>query len=961
MLDKQINIYAVDTGNFYSNSESYLHRLNHRVRVERNKLKKEISFYDECFSEIGFTHKDIQAIRKGDFDNVNYINGSTQEFQDVINYYHLYQLYLYKGKKAKETKKRILSLLQNKVNANIESKGKHHIRELRFLDMNNRPLESLNKNIISVFDSSFTRMIGAKSDTLSEDFMVVQIYYFDVAKDLIYYGFAYKGEKYIYFTSSAGQIRTKKCVFIKESVYKKYEKTMMCGLTLNSINDKGGCNPNKYLAYMALNNSATDVWKEFDIDKTIVVDDFETNVYGTFDFVDDKDFIVKRMSDYVPITHTDGAGMILPNAFGKQQKNMMVRLPWIKGLLGVFDYVRFINEHECSAIIKDIYGKEHDVIAEDIQVIFTKSQFKMYKYYDSWEQYKTFYKEYRCAAGFTNPEEDRIPDATINYQMLQSLTDITDEEINELAHESIDRLNNICSNIETIRKAFGATPYNQYKTPFQEAIIIYPELLNDAYVRNMLREIKNSWVNNYKAGRLRIKGKYTFLLPDFYAACEYWFCHNDNPDGLLADGETFCSLFPKHNELDCLRSPHLYKEHAIRKNIACNCKDYEERKTQIEKWFTTSAVYTSCHDLISKILMFDVDGDKSLVVADETLVSVAKRNMIGIVPLYYDMKKALPSILSNETIYNGLSTAFTGSNIGQYSNSISKIWNSKEMVSGSEEEKEGALTIIKLLCMLNNCRIDFAKTLYMPEEPKDIKDKMRNFTKRNVPHFFIYAKGKEVQQVENVTDSIVDKLSDLIPCPNISIKEIKNNKSQKLEKPDYRLLMHNPDLDIATEKHPVILKYCELVKEYSWQLSLASEQCDGYPAETLMKTKIKYYLLYNEIIKNIIAAFSQFNLSDIEIVDILVKYLYCDKSKSDRKSILWMCYGDIILENLRVNKNKCDYSKEAQCIDCGEWFYIDKKDTHTCRCNKCLKEHKKEMKRLENQRYNERKKLMQNN
>ena len=104
--------------------------------------------------------------------------------------------------------------------------------------------------------------------------------------------------------------------------------------------------------------------------------------------------------------------------------------------------------------------------------------------------------------------------------------------------------------------------------------------------------------------------------------------------------------------------------------------------------------------------MIVVDGDKSLVVADKTLVSVAKRNMIGIVPLYYDMKKASPSILSNETIYNGLSTAFTGSNIGQYSNSISKIWNSKEMVSGTKEEKEEALTIIKILCMLNNFRID---------------------------------------------------------------------------------------------------------------------------------------------------------------------------------------------------------------------------------------------------------------
>ena len=35
-----------------------------------------------------------------------------------------------------------------------------------------------------------------------------------------------EGEKYKYFTSSAGQIRKKKAVFIKESVWNKIEKTI---------------------------------------------------------------------------------------------------------------------------------------------------------------------------------------------------------------------------------------------------------------------------------------------------------------------------------------------------------------------------------------------------------------------------------------------------------------------------------------------------------------------------------------------------------------------------------------------------------------------------------------------------------------------------------------------------------------------------------------------------------------
>ena len=70
-------------------------------------------------------------------------------------------------------------------------------------------------------------------------------------------------------------------MFIKESVWLKHEKTLMCGLTLDKINALGGNNPNKHLAYTALINSATDVWEEFDIDKSIVIDDFETDVEGT--------------------------------------------------------------------------------------------------------------------------------------------------------------------------------------------------------------------------------------------------------------------------------------------------------------------------------------------------------------------------------------------------------------------------------------------------------------------------------------------------------------------------------------------------------------------------------------------------------------------------------------------------------------------------------------------------------
>lgn len=96
-----------------------------------------------------------------------------------------------------------------------------------------------------------------------------------------------------------------------------------------------------------------------------------------------------------------------------------------------------------------------------------------------------------------------------------------------------------------------------------------------------------------------------------------------------------------------------------------------------------------------------VDGDKSLVVANETIINAAERiiKKYNIVPLYYEMSKAPASIINNEELFQGLILAYTGGNIGMISNAITKIWNSGEIT----EEK---IKTVKLLCLQNNFVID---------------------------------------------------------------------------------------------------------------------------------------------------------------------------------------------------------------------------------------------------------------
>ena len=583
----------------------------------------------------------------------------------------------------------------------------------------------------------------------------------------------------------------------------------------------------------------------------------------------------------------------------------MFRAPWVKGLLGVFDFKKFIEVNNYSSSITDIYGKEYDIIKDDIRIIFTKSQFKMYKFYDSWDEYKTYFKKYNCQAGRCNIEEDRIKNAKINYQMLQTLTNITDEEIDQVAKKSVEKITNICTSEETMKEALGITPYNNNLTSFQKAVKIYPALLNDTFAKDIIREIKNSLLKKYRSGKLEVNGKYTFLLPDFYAACEYWFGHIKTPKGLLADGEVFCWLFKNYDKLDCLRSPHLYKEHAVRFNVAN--KAYGDRVAKIREWFPTNGIYTSTYDLISKILQFDVDGDKSLVVADLDFIKIAERNMNGIVPLFYNMRKAEPKLLNSKSIYDGLNAAFTGGNIGLYSNDISKIWNDDVFINGSDDEKKHAIDCVKRLCCQNNFVIDYAKTLYKPEFPKDIGKEIKVFTNKKLPAFFKYAKDKSDDQVCEPNESFVNKLYNRIPNKSI------NTRGMKLDKLDYYKMMNNVNTICSKEVSEL---YDTLNKEYRYMVNMKDEYIDNlhYIACTIRQQ------------------FSELGYTEVTITDMLIQYLYGNEKRG--KQLFWFCYGQYVVNNLEKNI-KIKSTKYVQCIDCGEWIEVDAKDNKTIRCEDC--------------------------
>ena len=709
----------------------------------------------------------------------------------------------------------------------------------------------------------------------------------------------YNGEKYIFLTASAGQIRTKRAVFIKESSYKKIEKKLMCGLTKEKINEMGGINSNKFLAYLSLCNSATDVWEDFDIDRSIVVEDWESNVFGEVDFIDEYTYEIKREKRDVLIPHMDGCGIML------EDDTRMVRLPWVKGLLVKFPFDEFIKE-KCkennNGTIYDIYGKEHNILEENIKYIFTKSQFKLWKYYSSWEEYKKLFKENKCEACYCNLEEDFIPSAKINYQMLQTLSDIKDEEIDIITRRTREDINNIGEDFSTTMKILGATDYNKTPNYFQQALMIYPELFRDVYHKEILKQTKKSLVKQARGGRLNVRGRYQFLSPDLYAFCEWLFLDEKEPVGLLKNGEVYSKLNKNGAELACLRSPHLYREWAIRKN---------KRDENTNKWFgDTKCIYTSSHDLITKIVQADCDGDKLLVIQDRTLTAVAKRNMKDIVPLAYNLRKAKGEELNCENIYNGMIYAYTGGNIGPISNNITKVWNSENI---SQEQ----LNVVKWLCMKNNQVIDYAKTLWKSEPPKNIDKIIKSYTKSNVPHFFIYAKDKEIGNVEKINNSTMNRISNSIPT-----SRMKYNK--KIEKFDYQMLM-NRDSDFTIKRNPILDRYDYWQKH--WKSIANLEDCHIDQDDLWAFKKIREDLL---------------SLGEKDyVINTLIVYSYTVK-KTSTKKLLWSCFGEDMVYNLKNNTIHLG----KVCPVCGKRFKPLHLEQDICCSKECAKERDKMNKRL---------------
>lgn len=886
MMKKQIKLYSVKLYEAKTKDEKSLTDLKKFYERRRYLIRKGIS--DKIKNDLNLNEDEWNTECKELFKKIAKTNKRLNLTERFIN------------RLDKKLKQEILNFRTDKA------------REIKRKDLKD-------KDIIAIFENTLTRTLNLDADNITLDFITIDANKEDhsLLEQVIKNGIFIENEKYKFFTAGAGQTRQKKFLMIKESIWKDNEQKLMCGLTIDKINKKGGMNINKFLAYLSLNNSASDVWGDFNIDKCIVVDDMELNVKGEVDYLtrDDKvfdryitdkngkqrrkykvDWNIERKIMDVPIPVMDGCGICMPKISNK--KNIQIRLPWIKGLISPTNFHKFAKLHN-STRVTDIYGKEYDVIKDDIQIIFTKSQFKMWKYYDSWEEYKKYFKDLKCIAAICKEDLDKFKNMNINYQMLQTLNKMSDDDIEKLTYKLKETINEVHHDRDSQLEFLGATLDNDNRDNLQEILRLYPELLSSTYIKKYLLDLITKVKKDAKSGKIKLNAKRTFLIPDLVAFMEWLFLGEKEPKGALKDGEVYCTLYNKDSRLGVLRSPHLSREWAIRKNVANKKNEY----------FITKGIYTSANDLISKILMFDNDGDEALVVSDKEkwLLDLAEKQMEYIRPLYYEMGKAGAKEINLNNIYSSLKFAYDKGNIGKVSNTLTDIWN--------RENPEDYEKLIKWLTAYNNFIIDAAKTLQVPKVPTSLKEAMKN---REYPYFFQFAKDKKDKSCRDLSNSTMDRICKSIDnIPYTKFDYSKGFSSFRVSK-----LCNNSRIDISEN---IIEFYKKLEEETLKKISDYNKNDNKEQAEILSyeyaKDEVKKYCIEN-------------NLNKSDVIDMIIKWSF--KNAESRLAFIFQVFGDIIIENLKNNfKNNSVDDGYILCKDCGK--RIKKTNNRMVRCVGCAK------------------------
>lgn len=492
---------------------------------------------------------------------------------------------------------------------------------------------------------------------------------------------------------SSSNVRSKKALFIKEELFDKVNKILLCGIPEDYPFDVFA----KFNSYYGLPSTDS---IPVSMPNIVVVKDPENPITEIFDVVHGQlgksNYTInsgeKRTED---IKFADGAGLIDVSRMQKWVEELNAKrlndepeyaidylpaavqfraIPGIKGNLFTFDLKAFVaqlkSQNRPTTII-DFWGKEWDYEKDNVDCIMTASQFKFAKVYadlaakngNATEGFSLWMDEFQTEcegysrtfnlSEISDPYKALKYSSIVSYQPLQTLQ-FTDEEVPKLCSRMVNTCKRVHTDIDAFLNYSGIVSNEENKNqrkdppPFYLALKNNHTLYNDPYIRKKIeKDLKSLRLRCY-AGKIIVDGNYQVLTPDLYALAQAAF--GQTVTGLLKAGEIYSNYWNNQyrsfmtsdgdtwyqkgiDDVDVIRNPHIAVEHCPAKVV---------HNEDINYWFkyqNTGIIFNAYDSFALRLNSADYDGDHVLTTSSKIIIDAAKRANI---------KTVLPNIKEKE-------------------------------------------------------------------------------------------------------------------------------------------------------------------------------------------------------------------------------------------------------------------------------------------------------------------------
>ena len=530
-------------------------------------------------------------------------------------------------------------------------------------------------------------------------------------------GFKLNGVKYVRFMCGAGHARTNRTLFVDERIFDELDEVLRCGVGRDVV-----VAPSKWNAYYALTSSATYQVSE---PRVCVVADREIEMAKTVDWIEHDDESgedrIERVEKELSFNLWDGMGLISPEFAQRWAIDLeldylpsafVLRNAFCKGLVATFDFHRFAREVAHSDELTDIWGEKYH--CDDIDIILTQSQFKLWSAYKSWGQYLEGVHKSGLSWGVSKVAADpRLEKSVVftNYQFLQVLN-FDDEKLKGFCDYTVDWFKDVLGGDtkalviyllgKAARNKSARDVWDRISDPFVKAILLEKELARDSYIRERISRSLEKRMRLSKMGKLITKGNFQFMIADPYGLAQHAF--GMEVTGLLKEHEHYSAYWNSKGagQVVAERAPLTWRSEV---NIL-NLQDSEEMRDWYQ--YTTSGIIYNVWGVDCMLAAdSDFDGDIVYTTNNEYMLKGVYEDTKGI-PITYKPSKIQKVTLNYDDLKKFDAFAYN-TKIGYITNCSTTLYEMQHLYEEGSAEFKEIETRLKLCRKAQGMEIDKAK------------------------------------------------------------------------------------------------------------------------------------------------------------------------------------------------------------------------------------------------------------